>query len=250
MIVNASGAVWAWLMVQIPMWIDKATSLLGVVSTAIGVVVLFYTARRAIIKYRLDALKLKEKNIEWEKKMKEVEKDLKDAEIKDPALIGVDSSVVTFMEGNTEVVSDAAIDTIIAFEGFSDKPYLDSAGVPTIGYGTTVYPSGDRVTMADREVNAELARHFVFYHASTDLEFLKAVVKPKLSQNQIDALVSFIYNIGQGAFATSTILKKINVNPDDPTIRDEFMRWVKAGGKELSGLKARRKKEADLYFSK
>lgn len=70
-----------------------------------------------------------------------------------------------------------------------------------------------------------------------------------LRQQQFDALVSFTYNIGTSAFSTSTLLKKVRVWPDDPTIRDEFMRWVYVNGQVNQGLVNRREKEADFYFS-
>jgi lysozyme len=62
-------------------------------------------------------------------------------------------------------------------------------------------------------------------------------------------VTSFAYNVGVGALGDSTLLKKLKVNPNDPAIRDEFMKWVYAGGVVLPGLVTRRKAEADLYFS-
>ena len=70
-----------------------------------------------------------------------------------------------------------------------------------------------------------------------------------LKQQQFDALVSFTYNVGTGAFSTSTLLAKVRVNPNDPTIRDEFMRWVYVNGVVSQGLVNRRQAEADYYFS-
>jgi lysozyme len=61
--------------------------------------------------------------------------------------------------------------------------------------------------------------------------------------------VSFAYNVGTGAFSTSTLLKKVNANPNDLTIRNEFARWIRANGKIVNGLVNRRKKESDVYFS-
>jgi lysozyme len=61
-------------------------------------------------------------------------------------------------------------------------------------------------------------------------------------------LVSFAYNVGTGAFSTSTLLKKVNANPNDLTIRNEFARWTRANGKIVNGLVNRRKKESDVYF--
>ena len=70
-----------------------------------------------------------------------------------------------------------------------------------------------------------------------------------IGQNQFDALVSLAYNIGVSAFAKSTVAKRVNANPNDPTIRDAFLLWSKAAGKVLAGLVRRRTAEADLYFS-
>jgi lysozyme len=69
-----------------------------------------------------------------------------------------------------------------------------------------------------------------------------------VGQNQFDALVCFSYNVGLGALKGSTLLKKLNANPKDPTIRDEFLRWNKAAGRVMRGLTKRRAEEADLYF--
>ena len=74
-------------------------------------------------------------------------------------------------------------------------------------------------------------------------------LKLNLNQGQYDALISFIYNVGFANFLSSTLLKKIRINPGDPSIAYEFSRWNKASGKILQGLVKRRKAESDLYFS-
>jgi lysozyme len=71
-----------------------------------------------------------------------------------------------------------------------------------------------------------------------------------ITQNQFDALVSFAYNLGPSNLKVSTLLKKVNANPNDELIKLEFMKWVKAGGKTLKGLVRRREAEANLYFKK
>jgi len=71
-----------------------------------------------------------------------------------------------------------------------------------------------------------------------------------LTQNQFDALVSFCYNVGPVNLKNSTLIKKVNKNPNDPTIKDEFLKWVKANGKTLKGLVTRRTAEFELYFKK
>jgi lysozyme len=69
-----------------------------------------------------------------------------------------------------------------------------------------------------------------------------------INQNQFNALVSFAYNLGASSLKNSTLLKKVNANPKDPSIRQEFMKWVMASGVRVQGLVNRRKIEADLYF--
>ena len=63
-------------------------------------------------------------------------------------------------------------------------------------------------------------------------------------------MVSFAYNLGLGALKGSTLRKKVNINPLDPTIRGEFLKWDMAGGGHVKGLTRRRQAEADLYFKK
>jgi lysozyme len=70
-----------------------------------------------------------------------------------------------------------------------------------------------------------------------------------INQNQFDALVSFCYNLGAGALKRSTLIKKVNADPNDPSIKLEFLKWNKSGGKVLNGLTLRRNAESELYFS-
>ena len=144
--------------------------------------------------------------------------------------------------------SENGLQLITAHEGFRSKPYLCPAGVPTIGYGSTFYPDGCKVTLQDKPVTEAEA---------TDImrNVVAKVKEPmvhklgKLNQNQCDAMVSFVYNVKLGQFNTSTIRRKILANPSDPSIADEFPRWKYGGGKVLPGLVKRRKEEAKLYFT-
>ena len=139
---------------------------------------------------------------------------------------------------------------IMQFEGLSLVPYLCAAKVPTIGYGSTFYPSGKKVTMQDKPINLESAKLMLKETANIFGTQVNLLVKTKLTQNQFNALVSFAFNLGSQALGKSTLLKKVNVNPNDVTITNEFLKWNKAGGKELSGLTKRRTIEAKLYFTK
>ena len=137
---------------------------------------------------------------------------------------------------------------ICEFEGFRESPYKCSSGIPTIGYGSTFYSNGNKVTMNDKPVTKEQA--FSLFTTFSD-KYTKLVLNLLINpatQNQLNALVSFAYNIGIGNFQRSTLLKKVNKNPNDPSIKKEFLRWNKSSGKVLSGLVDRRKKESELYF--
>lgn len=145
-------------------------------------------------------------------------------------------------------ISRKGIDLIKSFEGFRPKMYLDSANLPTIGWGTLIDEEGEKwlLTATINELTAEnlLRLDIIIFEKR-----LALLIKKPLTQNQYDAIVSFAYNVGTAAVRKSTLLIKLNKNPNDPTIRNEFMKWIRAGGKENKGLKNRRAKEADLYFS-
>jgi len=138
------------------------------------------------------------------------------------------------------------------FEGYSANPYLCPTKVPTIGYGNTEYENGRKVTLQDPSIDVEKAKTLSAFYIDKFGVDVKKVVTKTLTQNQFDALVSFAYNVGIGNLKASTLLKKVNLNPIDETIRTEFMKWDKGtiNGKKvkLDGLTKRRKKESDLYY--
>jgi lysozyme len=135
------------------------------------------------------------------------------------------------------------------FEGLSLVPYLCSAKVATIGYGNTFYPSGKKVTMNDQPISLLTAKWMLKETADKFAADVDKLVKSKLTQNQFNALVSFAFNLGVAALGKSSLLKKVNVNPQDITITNEFLKWNKAGGKVLNGLTKRRTIEAKIYFT-
>jgi lysozyme len=146
--------------------------------------------------------------------------------------------------------SKNCINLIKLFEGYKAKAYLCPANVPTIGWGSTMYTDGRKVKLSDT-INEEQAEILLMWELKNKSNALHGL---NLNQNQFDSLLSFIYNLGIGAFANSTLRKKILANPDDLAIKTEFMRWNKArvGGElvELKGLTRRRTAEAELYFKK
>lgn len=136
---------------------------------------------------------------------------------------------------------------IQGFEGLELNAYKDSAGIPTIGYGNITYIDGSRVKMGDK-ITQEKADEIFKYYADKFANQVDAVVTATVNQNQFNAMVSLAYNIGIGAFSKSTLLKKVNSNSCDTSIKTEFMKWVNAGGKKIQGLVNRREKEAQVYF--
>ena len=128
-------------------------------------------------------------------------------------------------------------------EGFRERAYRCPAGIWTIGYGHTLgVKATDRITR-------DQAGRLLEQDIETAEKTVTALVKKPLRQQQFDALVSFVYNLGSTNFARSTLLKKINHDPDDPAIRKEFQKWIYSKGTPLPGLVARRQDESNLYFS-
>lgn len=151
-------------------------------------------------------------------------------------------------------VSQKGLSFITANEKLELSPYLDDAGVPTIGIGTTVYPGGAHVTMHDHPISPQSAQLFLLHDSSAVVLAANAMLKGiTINQNQFDALVDFAYNEGTGALHGSTLLRLIKVNPADPHIKDAFHMWneITVDGKRLfnKGLDSRRAREVALYFS-
>jgi GH24 family phage-related lysozyme (muramidase) len=141
--------------------------------------------------------------------------------------------------------SDAGIALIKRWEGERLTAYLCPANVWTIGVGHTAamgYPkpvAGMKIT--SDEATAILRRDLASIERDVD-----AVVDVRLNQRQFDTLVSFVFNVGIGAFRKSTLLKKLNDSKYDE-VPNELMKWTRAGGRTLDGLVNRRKAEADYW---
>jgi lysozyme len=140
------------------------------------------------------------------------------------------------------------IPTIKKFEGLRLNAYKCPAGVWTIGFGSTFYENGSKVVEGDK-ITIDRADKLLIEIVQKFEISVRSLVKSKINDNQLGSLTSFAFNVGVGNFKKSTLLKKVNANPNDPTIRNEFMRWTRGGGKVLKGLVTRREAEADLYFS-
>lgn len=144
-------------------------------------------------------------------------------------------------------VNKLGIDMMHHFEGCKLEAYQCSAKVWTIGWGNTFYKDKKPVKQGDKitQEQADELFEIVMNEFSNDV---RKLLTKELNENQFSALVCFTYNVGIGNLRKSTLLRKVNVNPKDETIANEFLRWNRAGGKVLRGLTRRRQAEADLYF--
>ena len=140
-------------------------------------------------------------------------------------------------------ISEEGKDLIKLFEGVRLKAYKCSAGVPTIGYGTTYYPNGDKVKMGDvitLEQSRELFDDLIVRYE----RIVESKLKVDVKQNEFDALVSHTYNTG----GSTTLFKLVNMEAPKEKIKDWFTtKYITANGKRLQGLVNRRQKEWELY---
>ena len=134
------------------------------------------------------------------------------------------------------------------YEGLKLRAYICPAGLNTIGYGATFYENGTKVQPKD-VITMDRADKLLHFQVKLFADEVKRVVKSNINENQLGALVSFCFNVGGAQFSRSTLARKANANPNDPTIRAEFMRWTRGGGKVLPGLVKRREEESNLYFT-
>jgi lysozyme len=145
---------------------------------------------------------------------------------------------------------EPALELIREFEGFVSKPYICPAGIPTIGYGTTRYPDGKRVTLYDAELTQKQAEQFLDHDVST-FKLSLAKSSPNLLQepNQFCAILSFCYNLGMTNYRASTLKRKIDKD-ETSDVPEQLARWVFAGGRKQPGLIRRRQAESDLFTKK
>jgi lysozyme len=148
---------------------------------------------------------------------------------------------------------DLAAELCRRFEGFSAKPYLCPAGVWTIGYGSTYYANGDKVTKDDPSIDREYAERLLMHElvhtyapgAIRQCPILLTIAIKDKDWGKLNAIVDFCYNLGVGRLQTSTLKRKINQQDWDGAI-EQLKLWVRGGGKILRGLVIRRDAEAAL----
>ena len=138
------------------------------------------------------------------------------------------------------------------FEGFRAAPYRDSAGIPTIGYGTILYPGGAKVTMGDATITEQLATGFLSDQMSLKSAQIAPLLQRPASLHQAAAMLSLTYNIGSDAFKGSTVLRQFNAG-NLTAAADAFLMWDKAtvDGKlvTVDGLHNRRVQERTIFLT-
>ena len=140
-------------------------------------------------------------------------------------------------------ISQKGIDLIKKFEGCKLTAYRDSVGIPTIGVGHT---KGVKMGMTITQAQAD-------EYLRSDLVTCEQTLNKlgvNLAQNEFDALCSWIFNLGSGAFNSSTMKRYIVANKSDEEITDQLIKWHNAGGRPLLGLKRRRVAEANMFINK
>lgn len=103
------------------------------------------------------------------------------------------------------IPSQNCINMIKMFEGFRAKPYKCPAGVPTIGYGSTFYSNGKKVTLKDKLITEQDATNLLTTVVTNFSSGVSKLLKIQVTQNQFDALVDFAYNVGIGNLKSSTL---------------------------------------------
>ena len=150
--------------------------------------------------------------------------------------------------------SENGLKLIQEFESFVNAPYLDSARVWTIGYGSTYYPNGKPVTGRDKPITREYAETIQRHVIATDFEpvinelLKKEIASGFVNQNMYDSIVSLVYNIGVSGFKRSSVLRLLKQG-DKVNASNAFLLWNMAGGKVLRGLVRRRGRERKLFLS-
>lgn len=145
-------------------------------------------------------------------------------------------------------IPDSALGLIKGFEGFRSEPYLCAGDVPTIGYGTTVYPDGRMVTLDDPATAEGPALEWLRHDMASAAVTVATLVTTDMTDGQYGALVSLVYNIGPTAFRRDSVLRALNAG-DKHEAAAEFRTHRLAGGEIQLGLVRRRAAEVVLYWS-
>lgn len=141
-----------------------------------------------------------------------------------------------------------ALNTIQNFEGLKLKAYKDSVGIWTIGFGNIFNLDTGKPIKEGDEITQETAERWLKIEVDNLQAKMRKVITVTLTDNQWTALTSLAYNIGFGAFKRSTLLRLLNAGASKEEVAKQFLRWNRAGGKEIKGLTNRRQAEYNLFI--
>ncbi|MCX8158873.1 MAG: lysozyme [Candidatus Pacearchaeota archaeon] len=154
------------------------------------------------------------------------------------------SMVLCSRQNGQYTISKRGIEIIKRFEGFRERVYYDVGGKATIGYGHLIKKGENYERVNEKEAERLLREDLKVVEGA-----INKYVKVKLKQEEYDALVSLVYNIGINNFKRSTLLQKLN-KEDYNGAANEFNRWKNVNGKTIKGLENRREEERRLFQSK
>jgi lysozyme len=142
----------------------------------------------------------------------------------------------------------SALTLIKKFEGLKLTSYPDTGGIWTIGYGNTINKDTGQAIKQGDKIDLATAERWLKQDIAEREKKIKGLIKVPVSANMMAAMTSLAYNIGTGAFASSTLLRLLNSGSDKKLVADQFLRWNKVQGKEVKGLTNRRKLERELFL--
>jgi lysozyme len=145
-------------------------------------------------------------------------------------------------------ISDKLFNVISKFEGYIAVPKWDYMQY-SVGYGSGYNWDAKRPVLKTDIIDKATARRWLLAEAEDKFDFVMSKVRVPVTNNQLLALASFTYNIGENAFANSTLLKMLNRGDNKQMVANQFDLWVNAGGKVNDGLKGRRNAEKSLFLS-
>lgn len=142
----------------------------------------------------------------------------------------------------------SALNIIKKFEGLELTAYPDTGNIWTIGFGSTINKDTGQVIKQGDKIDLATAERWLKMDVAERQKRIKALIKVPITANMLAAMTSLAYNIGTGAFGSSTLLRLLNSGADKKLVADQFLRWNKVQGKEVKGLTNRRKLERELFL--
>ncbi len=142
----------------------------------------------------------------------------------------------------------SALNIIKKFEGLELTAYPDTGNIWTIGFGSTINKDTGQAIKQGDKIDLATAERWLKMDVAERQKRIKALIKVPVTANMLAAMTSLAYNIGTGAFASSTLLRLLNSGADKKLVADQFLRWNKVQGKEVKGLTNRRKLERELFL--